>query len=184
MATQVKTAGHETRARAAFTDALLIAKAGALDGLAVDAIHMFAFIDTAPADQLNWVQEALAISVASSQPGARRWEGSIRNNLGMALHGLGRFDEALAQFKLALTLREQGSKPGAIGVANWMVAWTLRAMNRLDESLEIQLRLEQECATANAPDPFVFEELEARYRAKGNDERASHYAKLGKATAS
>jgi hypothetical protein len=85
MATQVKTAGHETRARAAFTDALLIAKAGALDGLAVDAIHMFAFIDTAPADQLNWAQEALA------------------------------------QFKLALTLREQGSNPGAVRVANWMV---------------------------------------------------------------
>jgi hypothetical protein len=57
-------------------------------------------------------------------------------------------------------------------------------MNRLDESLEIQLHLERDCATANAPDPFVFEELETLYRAKGNDERASHYAKLRKATAS
>ena len=51
-------------------------------------------------------------------------------------------------------------------------------MNRLDDSLEIQLRLEKECAAANEPDPYVFEELEALYRAKGNEERASHYAAL------
>lgn len=165
-------------ARSAFTKALAIAKSGALDDLAIDAIHMFAFIDTAPADQLKGAQEALAVSLASTQPTAQRWEGSIRNNLGLALHGLSRFDEALAQFKKALAIREQGTDTGRIRVAHWMVAWTLRAMNRLDESVQIQLRLEQECAAANAPDPFVFEELEALYRAKGNDERASHYARL------
>ena len=61
-----------------------------------------------------------------------------------------------------------------------MAAWTLRSMNRIDESLEIQLRLEKECAAANEPDPYVFEELEALYRAKGNEERARHYAALRK----
>jgi tetratricopeptide (TPR) repeat protein len=179
----LQTEEAKASARSAFTKALAIAKSGGLDGLAIDAIHMFAFIDTEPADQLKWAQEALAVSLASTQPAAQRWEGAIRNNLGLALHGLGRFDEALAQFKQALAIREQGTDLGKIRVACWMVAWTLRAMNRLDESLEIQLRLEQECAAANAPDPFVFEELEALYRAKGNDARASHYFRLRTAAA-
>jgi tetratricopeptide (TPR) repeat protein len=180
---ETQTDEAKARARTAFTEALAIAKSaksGELDALAIDAIHMFAFIDTAPADQLKWAQEALIVSVASNQPAARRWEGSIRNNLGMALHGLGRFDDALAQFKQALAIREQGSDLGRIRVAHWMVAWTLRAMNRLDESLEIQLRLEKECAAANEPDPYVFEELETLYRSKGNEERASHYSALRK----
>ena len=102
----------------------------------------------------------------------------IRNNLGIAQHALGRFAEALAEFKQVLVIREQGTDLGRIRIAHWMVAWTLRAIKRLDESIEIQLRLEQEWAAANAPDPFVFKELEALYRAKGIDERASHYASL------
>ena len=92
----------------------------------------------------------------------------------MAQHALGRFAEELAEFKQVLVIREQGTDLGRIRIAHWMVAWTLRAMNRLDESIEIQLRLEQEWAAANTPDPFVFKELEALYRAKGIDERASH----------
>lgn len=175
---EMQTDDAMSRARTAFTEALAIAKSGQLDALAIDAIHMFAFIDKAPADQLKWAQEALIVSVASNQPAARRWERSIRNNLGMALHGLGRFDEALAQFKQALTIREKRTNAGQIRVAHWMVAWTLRAMNRLEESLEIQLRLKKECAAANEPDPYVFEELETLYRAKGNQERANHYSAL------
>lgn len=177
---ELLTDAAKVAARTAYTEALAVAKSGKLDALAIDAIHMFAFIDKAPADQLKWAQQALIVSIASDQPDARRWEASIRNNLGMALHGLGRFDEALAQFKQALTIREQGSNPSAIRIAHWMVAWTLRAMNHLDESLEIQLRLEKECAAANEPDPYVFEELETLYRAKGNEDRASHYATLKK----
>lgn len=178
---ETQTDEAKARARTAFTEALVIAKSaqsGELDALAIDAIHMFAFIDKAPADQLKWAQEALIVSIASNQPTARRWEGSVRNNLGMALHGLGRFDEALVQFKQALAIREQGDDLGRIRVAHWMVAWTLRAMNRIEESLAIQLRLEKECAAVNEPDPYVFEELEILYRAKGDAARASHYAAL------
>lgn len=180
---ELLTEAAKTQARAAFTEALAIARSGKLDALAIDAIHMFAFVDKAPADQLKWAQEALAVSVASDQPAARRWEGSIRNNLGMALHGLGRFEEALAEFKQALTIREQGNNAGQIRIAHWMVAWTLRAMNQLDDALAIQLRLEKEGAAANEPDPYVFEELETLYRAKGNEDRAGHYSTLRKPVA-
>lgn len=163
-------------ARQAFTQALASARAAGLDALAIDAVHMFAFVDKAPADQLRWGEEALAVALASQQPDARRWEPSIRNNIGYALHQLGRFDEALAQFQQALALRERGTNAEATRVARWMVAWTLRSLGRIDEALAIQLALEQQGEAAGQPDPYVFEELEALYRAKGDAAQAQRYA--------
>ena len=177
---ELQTAASKRVARESYESALKSAKDARLDGLAIDAIHMLAFVDTAPADQLKWGLEALAVVEASSQPEAKRWEASIRNNIGYALHQLGRFDEALAQFKQAVALRERGTNAESIRSAHWMVAWTLRALGRMDEALEIQLRLEREGDAANRPDGYVYEELELLYRAKGNEVRAKHYAELRK----
>jgi tetratricopeptide (TPR) repeat protein len=163
-------------ARAAYLRAFGLAKSARLDDLAIDALHMLAFVDTEPADQLKWAQEALGVVLASSQPAARQWEGSIRNNIGYALHQLGRYDEALAEFQRAVGLREAAGNARAIRVAYWMVAWTLRALNRIDDALEIQLRLEREGDVADAPDPYVFEELEQLYLLKADAQRARHYA--------
>ena len=58
------------------------ARDAGLDGLAIDAIHMLACVDTAPTDQLKWAQQALVVVEASSQADAKRWEASIRNNVG------------------------------------------------------------------------------------------------------
>lgn len=171
-----QTAQSQALARAAFEQALALARAGRLDGLAVDAIHMLAFVDTAPADQLKWAQAALAVVESSSQPAARRWEASIRNNFGLALHELGRHGEALVQLEQALALREQGTNALSIHIARWMVARTLRLLGRGDEALALQLRLERERAAAGAPDLHVFAELELLYRGRGDTERAAHYA--------
>ena len=179
---ELQTAESKKLARASYEDALAIAKGANLDSLAIDAIHMLAFVDTAPTDQLKWGQEALAVAEASSQPEAKKWEASIRNNIGYAYHQLGRFDEALSEFKQAVVLRERGTDAESIRMAYWMVAWTLRALGRTEEALKIQLRLERECETANAPDRYVFEELEILYRARGDEVRTMHYAELAKST--
>lgn len=170
-------------ARQAWTQALQMARDAGLDALAIDAVHMFAFIDTAPADQLRWAQQALAMVQASSQPAARRWEASVRNNLGYALHQQGRLDEALVQFQQALALRQQAGNAGAIRGAQWMVAWTLRGLGRADEALAMQLQLERDSDAAGAPDADVFEELETLYRERGDTARASHYAQRRQALA-
>jgi len=175
-----QTAEARARARGAYESALRSAKEAHLDGLAIDAIHMLAFVDTAPSDQLKWGREALAVVEASSQPEAKRWEASIRNNIGYALHQLGRFDEALTQFRQAVVLRERGSDAEATRSAHWMVAWTLRALGKTDEALAIQLRLERECDAAGAPDRHVYEELELLYRARGDEALAKRYAELRK----
>jgi tetratricopeptide (TPR) repeat protein len=171
-------------ARAAYGRALEVAKAAGLDSLAIDALHMFAFVDTTPQDQLKWGLEALGIVESSTQPQAVKWEASIRNNIGYALHQLGRYPEALAQFQQAVVIREREADAESTRAAHWMVAWTLRALDRPDEALEIQLRLEQECEAAGQPDPYVFEELEILYRAEGNLDRAGHYERLRKELAS
>ena len=93
------------------------------------------------AEQLRWAQEGLAVAQVSSQPAARQWEPSLRNNIGYALHQLGRYDEALSEFKKAVVLRESGTNTQTTRIAHWMVAMTLRSMQRNDESLVIQLRL-------------------------------------------
>jgi tetratricopeptide (TPR) repeat protein len=166
------------KAREAFKKALAIAKKSQLDALAIDVTHMFAFIDKEPVDQLKWSQAALAIVLKSDQPAAKLWEGSVRNNMAMALHSLNRLDDALAQFKLALAHRKQSGNTEQVFVAEWMVAWTLRTQLKIDEALEIQLRLEREMQANGKPAPYVFEELALLFKAKGNEERSLHYTKL------
>lgn len=163
-------------ARRAFAAALEVATAARLDGLAVDAIHMFAFVDTAPAEQLLWARRALEVVEKSSQPDARRWEASIRNNLGYALHQLGRHEEALAQFERVVELRREAKNPAALAVARWMVAWALRSLGRLDEALAMQLELDRELQASGRTDVHVLEELEILYRARGDEARAGEVA--------
>jgi tetratricopeptide (TPR) repeat protein len=168
-------------ARSAYLRAIEEARAGRLDDLAIDATHMMAFVDDALPDQEKWNRQALALVETSSQPAAKAWEASIRNNLGMALHGQGRHADALEQFQRALPLREKSGNVRSTRIAHWMIAWTLRSLGRLDEAIAIQLRLESEWRAANQPDPYVYEELEHLYRAKGDATEAARYAELRRA---
>ena len=172
----------KAQARNAYDRALAIAKTAKLDALAIDTVHMYAFVDTTPESGIQWADEGLKLAKASSQPAARRWEATLRNNRGVALNQLKRHEEALVELKTALQLTEAEGKTTDIRIAHWMVANTLRLMGRLDEARDIQLRLEREWDEAKEPDPYVFEELEAIYKAQGNAERAAHYAARLKAT--
>lgn len=180
-ASESQTPEVKQTARKAYLTAYELAKSDRLDALAVDALHMLAFVDTAPNDQLRWDRIALDAALASPQADARAWEASLRNNIGYALLQLGRNDEALAQFQYALALREKATNPEATWVARWMVARTLRAMARVDEALAIQHRIEREREAAHAPDPEVFDELELLYRAKGDTVQADAYAARSRA---
>jgi hypothetical protein len=51
---------------------------------------------------------------------------------------------------------------------------TLRSLGRNDEALQIQLALEAAGDAAGKPDPHVFEELEALYRASNDLVKAQH----------
>jgi tetratricopeptide (TPR) repeat protein len=172
----------KTQARDAYDRALATAKAAKLDGLAIDTVHMYAFVDTRPEDGIKWADEGLKLAKASTHSSARHWQAVLHNNKGVALNQLKRHDEALAEFRTALPLYEAGGTTSYIRIAHWMIANTLRLLGRLDEARDIQLRLEREWDADKEPDPYVFEELEAIYQAQGNAERAAHYAARLKAT--
>lgn len=169
------------QARAAYMQAFAVAREAGLDALAIDAMHMMVMVDTDPVDQLRWNNEALAVARASNQPAAKRWEASLRNNIGCAYWDMGRNEDALAEFEAALALREQDGSPVPIRIGRWMVAKTLRLLGRLDEALEIQRRLEREWEAAGEADHYVFEELALLHAARGEPQLAQDYEARRKA---
>jgi tetratricopeptide (TPR) repeat protein len=171
-----QTPENKKMARTLYTQAFEAAQRARLDYLAIDALHMMAFVDTETKSQLDWDLKALAYMEGSSQPEAKKWEGSLRNNVGYAKHLLGQYDEALVQFRLSLAAHERAGSVRSARIAHWMIAWTLRAQGRFQEAIDIQLRLEREWAQAGEPDPYVFEELEHLYRATNDSARADAYA--------
>ena len=163
------------RARALYLQAFETARAAGLDDLAIDALHMMPVVDDDPADQLAWNYKALAYLEKSGAQG-RKWEGPLRNNVGHANRLRGNYDEALAQFRLSLAAFDRDGRAAEARIARWMIARTLRDMQRFDEAIAIQRRLEREFEQAGEPDPYVFEELEALYRATGDTAQAERYA--------
>ena len=111
-------------------------------------------VDPEPADQIAWDEKALAYMEASSQEEAKKWEGSLRNNLGYAYHLAGRYDEALAQYRLSLAAHERSGRAANARIAHWMIARTLRFQGKAQEAIAIQLRLEREWNEAGQPDPM------------------------------
>jgi hypothetical protein len=172
-----RTPQNLAEARAAYTRALATAQQAGLDGLAIDAVHMMAFVDDAPAEQRRWNEQALAMVLASTQPEGRRWEASIRNNLGLSLRALGQHAESLPHLERALALREAaGASPRQRYVARWLWAHSLRLAGRLDDALAQQTLLEGRMHVVGDPDPHVLEELELIHRARGDGARAAAYA--------
>lgn len=163
-------------ARADYLAAAELARRSGLDDLAVDALHMMAFVDREPADAMRWTQQALDLALVSPQPAARRWEASLRNNLGYALHDLGRHDEAVAQFRAALALRLERGQPARIADARFSLGWALREAGQLDEALAIQTALDRAATAAGRPDAEVLEELEALHTARGDATAAAEVA--------
>ncbi|KRB24962.1 tetratricopeptide repeat protein [Rhizobacter sp. Root16D2] len=167
-----RSAGEREQALPLFVQAVDRAHAAGLDELRVDAMHMVALVEPDTDDQLAWNDRALAAALASDEPNARAWEGSLANNIGMSLHAAGRFDEALASFRQALAARERDGRPSQVRIATWMVAWALRAMKRHDEALALQQRLAQEWAAAGEVDGWVYAELGENLAALGRGPEA------------
>lgn len=170
------------KARELFLRAHTVAASARLDFLAIDALHMMPCVDSEPDRQLEWNERALSYMERSDQAEAKKWEASLRNNVGYAKHLKGEYDAALEQFQLSRAAHERANRVRSVRIADWMIAWTFRAQKKYAEALEIQLELERAWEVDGDPDPYVFEELEHLYRAVGNEELAVHYGTKFKAT--
>ncbi len=148
------------------------------DGLAVDAAHMLALVD-APPGEATWHERALDLAHTSPDPAARRWRGSLWNNIGWARFQAGDLAGALAAFETALAARREQGRAKETRVAEWCVARCLRALGRPTEALAIQERLARETAAAGEPeDGYVAEEIgECLLTMDRGNEARPHFAR-------
>jgi len=145
-----------------FLGAWELAKTIGKDGFAVDAAHMMAIIEK-DEKALEWNETALAFAEASEDERARKWLGSLYNNIGWTYHDMSRFDDALTLFEKALYWQEEKGDLESIQIAKWCVGRGLRSLDRIEEALAIQLALLAEFEAAGAKDGYVFEELAECY---------------------
>jgi tetratricopeptide (TPR) repeat protein len=148
------------------------------DGLAVDAAHMLALVAAPPGEEA-WHARALDLADTSPDPDARRWRGSLWNNIGWARFEAGDMDGALAAFETALAARREQAKPKERRIAEWCVARCLRAMGRPADALDIHERLALETAAVGDPeDGYGAEEIAECLLAMGREAEARpHFAR-------
>ena len=163
--------GADGRGSASFLEAWELARTAGEDALAVDAAHMLGIVEP-PDEAWSWNERAMELAGASSDPGARRWVGSLANNMGWARHEAGRYDDALELFRIALDERHATGSPDQIGIARWCVARCLRSLGRFDEALAEQRALAGELTAARLEDGYVDEEIGECLLALGRDEEA------------
>lgn len=158
-----------------FADAWEKAKIGGFENLAVDAAHMCAI--AAPADQkLAWNLKALEWAEQSSDPKARKWLGSLYNNIGWDYFDQKKYDLALESFTSAVAIRDSLDQPTQLRIAIWSVAKTYRMLGELETALAMQQDLEAEWkASGEEQDGYVFEELAECLLALGRTDEATPY---------
>lgn len=173
--------GDPAGARPDFEAAWRMAQVLELDGLAVDAAHMIAIV--APEEGLTWNERAIALATSSEDPDARRWLGSLHNNIGWTHHDAGSFERALEHFEAALIARREAGQAPRVFVARWCVARAKRSLGRLEEALTEQQGLAADRSAAGAPeDGYVSEELgELLLALERPDEAAPHFAQAAAA---
>ena len=160
---------------APFLAAWNLARALGEDGLAVDAAHMLALV-AAPPGEPAWHERALDLADTSPQPAARKWRGSLWNNIGWARFDGGDLDGAMSAFETALGARREQGKPKETRVAEWCVARCLRALGRVEEALAIQERIAAEAMAAGEPqDGYGAEEIGECLLAMGREADATPY---------
>jgi tetratricopeptide (TPR) repeat protein len=144
--------------RPLFESAWDLAREAHADGYAVDAAHMLGIVE--PGDSsIAWNRRAVEYARQSSDPKARRWLGSLYNNLGWTYHDRKDYATALDLFRKALAAREEAGKKSDILVARWCVARTLRSLGRTEEALVMEQALLREHEADGTRDGFVLEEI-------------------------
>ncbi len=172
----LNSSGSPGAARPHFDTAYDEATAAGLEALAVDALHMSAIVAgqlDGPAAATALDAQAISVAEQSNDPAARRWLGSLLNNLGWDRHDSGAFEEALDIFRQALESRLEHGSQREIEVARWCVGRCLRSLERYSEALEIQETLAE--SASGSEDGYVYEEIGENLLALGRGEEAAAY---------
>lgn len=170
-------AGDKEKARSHFLMAFSMGERLQADFHTVDAAHMIGIVEEKE-EALRWNQKALALAEKSPDEKAQNWQGSLYNNIGWTYFDQGKYKDTLLMFQKALTWRMKRGKEPQIRIAKWSVAKVQRMLGNIEDALALQIQLEEELAKAGEKDGFVYEELAECYAARGEAEKAGHFATL------
>jgi tetratricopeptide (TPR) repeat protein len=167
-------AGDPATAAPLFERAWDTATVARLEGLAVDAAHMLAIVES-PKSAAAWTERGVELARTSSDPKARALLPALLNNHAWNLHDAGRFEEALPAFREAEAAWHATGRQPQGRIATWSVARCLRSLKRHEEALRLQQSLEQAWQQAGGADGYVFEELAENLEALGQRDAATAY---------
>ncbi len=149
---------EKEKAKEIFESCYHQAKKYKLDLYAVDAAHMMGAVEKGN-ESLRWNEIAIKDAEESKDEKARRWLGSLLNNIGWTYHEMKDYEKALSNFEKALEFRMGQKNESEIKIMKWCVARCLRSMNKIDESLKMQRELLKEFESIKKEDGFVYEEI-------------------------
>jgi tetratricopeptide (TPR) repeat protein len=144
--------------------------------LAIDAAHMLAQIEPQKS-RVQWIESALGLALESSDPRVAGWRSSLHEALGWHFYELLRFDKARECFERARECaRAQGNAERDID-ASYALGKVLRASNRFDEALVIQLAVLAQLGRTRRVSGLVHEEIaECLHALKRIEDARSHFA--------
>src|SRR2546425_12687847 len=163
--------GKKDDARPLFLEALDLAVKSKEDFFAVDAAHMMAIVEPTE-KQLQWNLKALDLAENSTDEKARKWKGSLYNNIGWTYFEQRQFEESLLMFEKAREFQERQGDPTKIMIAKWCVAKTLRMMDHTEEALEMQRDLYEQYQVAGRRSGYVYEEIAECLTIMGQEQEA------------
>src|SRR5712664_476391 len=167
--------GKRDDARPLFLQALDLAVKSKDDFNAVDAAHMMAIVESTE-KQLQWNLKALDLAENSAEEKARKWKGSLYNNIGWTYFEQRQFEESLLMFEKALEFQQQQGDRNKILIARWCVAKTLRMMDHTEEALEMQRDLYEQYQGAGRRSGYVYEEIAECLTIMGQQEAQEWFA--------
>jgi tetratricopeptide (TPR) repeat protein len=165
---------HPDEARRLFLDAWEQASTAQEDFYAIDAAHMLGIVEP-PEQKMTWNLKALTLTEQTSDTRARKWAGSLCNNIGWAYHDAGDYAQALEYFQKALAFQQATGKPDEIRIARWAVARAQRSLGEIQTALATQRVLLEELESSGETDGYVNEELGECLLALGQANGATPY---------
>ena len=163
--------GKRDEARPLFSQALDLAVKTKDNFNAVDAAHMIAIAEPTE-KQLQWNLKALDLAENSADEKARKWKGSLYNNIGWTYFEQEQYEESLLMFEKAQEFQEQQGDPTKIMIAKWCVAKTLRMMDHTEEALEMERNLFEQYQAAGRRSGYVYEEIAECLTVMGQEQEA------------
>jgi tetratricopeptide (TPR) repeat protein len=148
-----------------------------LDFYTVDAAHMLGIVEQGD-ESLKWNDTAIKLAEESADEKTKEWLGSLYNNTGWTYFDLKQYDKAMELFKNNVIWHTERNSKMPLIIAKWCVARTLRALNKIDEALSMQLDLIDELKENDLEqDGYVFEEIGECLILKNKNEDAKPYFK-------